>query len=375
MHQLSFPVWFVTVYIAMWLAMAVHEVGHVIGAFLTRQRIWEVHFGYYNPKWHVRLRRIMVWWSLIPYGGYTLASPVSPKNHLVRQFIYVAAGLVASGLTCAAAWWFRDDLVAWSGGNAVLDAGLGLLATFAGIVTLGSLFGWEGSSADGAALVRILSSKAEANPSEHLREFYFREAKYHLSQRHMRRAARLLRRAMRLTDLTRTPEYREYFAAVFAAAGLYHTESMRLLQEAGEALPPEADPARWIGTLDGAATEALRDGRRELFPEYRVLIDRAIARAPEKVTLKGTLGSLLFELGEFDAATALLHEVYLSSTAALDRGITSAYLAALAHQGGRQTEACEYVLAAVEHAGEDRLVKRVLNEAGLAVAGLASQAR
>src|SRR6187401_232918 len=98
MHQLSFPVWFATVYVALWLAMAVHEFGHILGALLTRQRIWEIHLGYYQPKWPVRLRRTLVWWSLIPYGGYTLAAPLSQRSYKVRQFVYVAGGPLASAI-------------------------------------------------------------------------------------------------------------------------------------------------------------------------------------------------------------------------------------------------------------------------------------
>ena len=97
----------------------------------------------------------------------------------------------------------------------------------------------------------------------------------------------------------------------------------------------------------------------------RELLELALQRSPDSTTLKGTLGSLYFELGEIEPGERLLREVHATSPDTLDRGITAAYLAVLASRRKEKAEAAHLIGLATEHTADHPLVQRILKDAGL----------
>ncbi|HEX7860143.1 MAG TPA: hypothetical protein VF773_07460 [Verrucomicrobiae bacterium] len=84
--------------------------------------------------------------------------------------------------------------------------------------------------------------------------------------------------------------------------------------------------------LDQLACIPLTQSKPQLYPVAESCIRKALDLAPGTLTLKGTLGSLLIEQGNFTAGEPLIRECYNRSTALHDRGICSYYLALLAAQ-------------------------------------------
>lgn len=119
------------------------------------------------------------------------------------------------------------------------------------------------------------------------------------------------------------------------------------------------DSMRWEAA-DTFASAVLYGADREAMPRAIEVLETIIAEFPSIITLKGTLGGLLFELGRIDEAEKTLREVIAESTAAIDQGISSAYLARIAEQRGSTEEAQKFAEAATKHSGEMAVVKRIL---------------
>ena len=76
------------------------------------------------------------------------------------------------------------------------------------------------------------------------------------------------------------------------------------------------------------------NGLKRYTPEAERWIRRALELQPANLTLRGTLGSLLVELEQWDEGERVLREVYANSEGDVDRGICSFYLALVARQRG-----------------------------------------
>ena len=93
-----------------------------------------------------------------------------------------------------------------------------------------------------------------------------------------------------------------------------------------------------IRLLDQLACIPLFQGISHLYHLSEFCIRKALEIAPGTLTIQGTLGGLLAEQGRFSEAEPHLRACYDRSAALNDRGISSYYLALLAHhQGDRPT--------------------------------------
>jgi hypothetical protein len=371
MHQISFPLWFAVIYTLCWVVLIVHELGHVLAAILTRQHIFDVHLGLFKPRWRIRLGNVALWLGLVPVRGFTEAYPVKSTNLRWRLFTLAAAGPLASGLLCFASWSLDERLGASYRSDNWFYSTLQPLTLLAGCVTVASLVANGKSVTDGQRLrATLFGGNLDARP--YLHAFQYRHGLNLIGAGETVRGCRWLHRGMRSADFVRSPELRLVFAQFFVIAGSYLEDAKRLMREelddpAGYA----GNHAQWLQLADACASAVLFANRTELLAVAKQLTEIAVRRFPHVITLKGTLGSLCFELDDREQAESLLREVYTTSTAALDRGITAAYLAVFALRKQRQNEACEFVIAARENAEGHPLVVRVLKEAGLDAAGVA----
>ena len=371
MHQISFPLWFAVIYTVCWIVLIVHELGHVLAALLTRQRIFDVHLGLSKPKWSIRLGEVTLWLGLVPIRGFTEALPVTGTNLRWRLFMLAAAGPLASGLLCFASWSLDERLGASYRSDNWFYSTLQPLTLFAGFVTVASLLSNRKSVTDGQRLrATLFGGTPDARP--YLHAFQYRHGLNLIAAGEMVHGCRWLHRGMRTADFVRNPDLRLVFAQFFVIAGSYLEDAKRLMrEELDDSAGYARNHAQWLQWADACASAVLFANRTELLAEAKQLTETAVQRIPDAITLKGTLGALCFELGDLEQAETLLRYVYTTSTAPLDRGITAAYLAVFALKAQRNNEACEFVIAAREHACGHRLVARVLKEAGLDAAGVA----
>ncbi len=113
----------------------------------------------------------------------------------------------------------------------------------------------------------------------------------------------------------------------------------RCAEEALRAVSPEYRG----GQLDALATEVLKCELHAFLPEADTWSQEALASAPETITLKGTRGSVLVELGRSAEGEALLQEVWATSGSEVDAAISAFYLGVAAKHRGDYRESSRWL--------------------------------
>jgi hypothetical protein len=104
LRSLWATVWVLVQIGAAWfLSVAVHEVGHAVGAALVRFKVWSIGI------WPLRLYRAKdgfwrVGWAALKLAGFVVALPGDGQNIRRREMVAVAAGPGASGLAAIGFW-------------------------------------------------------------------------------------------------------------------------------------------------------------------------------------------------------------------------------------------------------------------------------
>jgi tetratricopeptide (TPR) repeat protein len=125
---------------------------------------------------------------------------------------------------------------------------------------------------------------------------------------------------------------------------------------------PFESKAKLAELLDQLSCIALYYGRTDLLPEADAWSNEALWYAPDAITLKGTRGSILIELGRIDEGMVMLREVTKRSECKIDQTIGSAYLAKAYAAKGDFTEAQRWIEKAYAIDSEHPLVKRIAGE-------------
>ena len=87
-----------------------------------------------------------------------------------------------------------------------------------------------------------------------------------------------------------------------------------------------------------ACLPLLHTGTRALLPDAAAWGQEALALAPDTITVRGTWGALLVELGREAEGAEILRDVLARTESDLDRGIAAFYLALVAHRQGDRRE-------------------------------------
>jgi tetratricopeptide (TPR) repeat protein len=123
-------------------------------------------------------------------------------------------------------------------------------------------------------------------------------------------------------------------------------------------IPPEFK-AR---ALDNVGTHVLSTHARALWEEAVRWIDHGLQLQPETLTLKGTKGALLVELGKDLEGEPLLKEVYTCSQDNVEQGISSLYLALVAKREGNVEEANALAAKAMQFYPRAWILTRIQQE-------------
>ena len=100
--------------------------------------------------------------------------------------------------------------------------------------------------------------------------------------------------------------------------------------------------------LDGCASYILYQSSAAHFARAEKLARMGLQIAPETLTLKGTLGSLLVEQGEYAKGEALLNECQERSPALQDRAISYFYLGLIKMRTGKAKEGKRLMICAMK---------------------------
>jgi tetratricopeptide (TPR) repeat protein len=292
------------------------------------------------------------------------------RHSRLRYFVFVGAGPVASAaLGLAAVMVCKDlDLVRsdWQLHLAVAAGLTILISVYLSLMSLvpHQIAGLSGDRlSDGLVLWHVI---ARPDFDKHLaaRACMGRGIEL-LHAGNRAKALRWFRRAARNAELRGDPDLRVMVAGIIQEQGELLDEATEIFREVLKTPATASNISRHMQAADGLASLALYHGLKHLFPEALQNMEQAVAASPDVITLQGTLGALFFETGKVAAAEAMLLTVRLNSPSPLDRGISAAYLAAIAQRKGNGAAAQRFLTEANANAGEHRCVRRVLGEAGL----------
>jgi tetratricopeptide (TPR) repeat protein len=119
-------------------------------------------------------------------------------------------------------------------------------------------------------------------------------------------------------------------------------------------------PAKRIYFLDLYLTCALEINAVSLHPEEMEKLSRElVASDPDNISKRGTLGSILVDLGRIEEGKALLHEVLIKTTSTIDKTYSYVFLALAAKQEGNLELARDHAQKAVGINSASPALKRV----------------
>ncbi len=137
--------------LALWLVLAVHELGHLLGARLAgwQPALWcvgPVRLDFSTGRTRLRWNRVLATWP-----GLAAAVPPAGRGTPGAWALVVAGGPAASLLLAAAAGWVALDMSGWSG------LAWGGLAAISGAIGLATLVPSQlgGFQSDGAQLLSV----------------------------------------------------------------------------------------------------------------------------------------------------------------------------------------------------------------------------
>lgn len=171
-------------------------------------------------------------------------------------------------------------------------------------------------------------------------------------------AAAWLYRSLRQPELASEMQYLVLTSSMLSSYGKM-SDALRVVRTIRQRLERPL-PEIWCEISDGFASHVLYREQRDFLPDALSIIDEAIAEFPQSPTLFGTRGGLYFDMGKYEEAARDLKHCNGASSESLDRGISSAFLAAIASRSGEKETAQSYAKIARNLAGDHEVVKRVL---------------
>ena len=343
------------------LSIAWHELGHAVGAYITRCRIFEIVLGA-SPRFEKWIRGTRLRISMFPLEGYVVSLPRSSRLYRLRKFVMIGFGPAFSGCYLAGLLWtsgFAAETDRPALNRAVtlltiLELGMICTTLWPARVTVAGM----NTGSDGLQLWQTLTGSAPTR-EEYERQFACLEVGS-LQARGLSEEMQPWIDQISATHLeTLSLEERHHWSAVFI--GLEQWDIGRDMAAEILSDPKCERGARFRSEVTDTFASAVIYGLdRNSIPKAIELLQESISDFPELITLKGTLGGLLFELQRFDEAESLLKEVVQKSSADIDHGISSAFLALLAARRGQFEEARKLAQIATEKSGTMPVVKRAL---------------
>jgi tetratricopeptide (TPR) repeat protein len=343
--SLLFAFGWVLVALSQFVAILVHELGHATMTVALRQRLLGVVVG--------TGRRLVAWtWCgvpleirRLPFGGMTYVAHTSRRWLRVREMLVVAAGPAVT-----LGWFVLMFQLVYGEGRfperfqMPTHEATEVLGWFLVWIPAGMLvqalwphrFHMDGQilMSDGLRLVRAPFLKS-TEIEDMLAAGYVMEAELLRQRGDVKAAQRVCQQGL--------AQFPDKWVLYLAAGWCY------LHNNAGEArrywmqgletskLPTDAR----LLLLDALAYIPLYTGMKEFLEDAERWSKLALETAPESVTLKGTRGAVLLELGQTDEGVALLQKCLEEGKTKTDRAISASFLALAAGRRGELEKAGE----------------------------------
>jgi tetratricopeptide (TPR) repeat protein len=342
--------------------IAAHELGHAAAARLVGIEITTINIGHWRRLFAFQWRKVEIVVRAAPSTGYVTLRPSPNLLSAPRMVPMLLAGVATEmGIVAVAALGsfpvaiqsFRDLLEVFCRISIVC---LGGFHAIANLWPTDTAIGGEAHATDGAQLLRFWKARSE-RPAE-------REVLSELMEIDRLIAAKRFTDARdRASGLAEKHpaqrQFRQVLAAIHAECGA--TEKAEAIWR--ELLTgPDLTKNKLAELLDSLCCLPLYHGRMDLLREADAWSNEALRYVPEAITLKGTRGGVLVELGRIDEGLVFLTDVMKKSECRIDHAITAAYLAkAFAVKGNRQ-ESQRWLEKARAVDAEHRVVRRIGGE-------------
>ena len=364
---LGIPAVLIGLYVAEWILLVIHELGHAVAGWFMGFEVVEIRLGFGTKIFARRFGRLSIRIAKYPICGWVLAFPTSVKCCRMRWLLFVLGGPLASALAYVflveigpvKAWYFEWS---WTWVLYAFQRTVRYMSLWTLLVTLWPrrcrLYG-QSALSDGLQMLMILflgkagATKVFAYMQGHRARLLWAEGRRD-------EAVALIREAQALPDLEVDLAFHANMAAFHAEQGRVD-EAMRTLRE----LLPKAESDREVYSevADAFCSVVILAGLAAELPEAEQIIRRAIARCPDEVSLNVSLGGILYERGRHEEAHQILKAVNWASREPLPLGqaLMAACLAHLSLHDCDVKGAWSYAKDAKIVCPDHPLVKRLLD--------------
>jgi len=342
--------------------IAVHETGHAIAARLVGLELTSITIGHWRKLFSFRLGSFTVTVRAAPSSGY-VAAKLSPNSFSApRVVVFLLAGVATELIPVGLAALGPDVPGIRSFGDLALVFGritvlcIGTLQVLENLLPIEGIVAGDKHPTDGLQLLRLWKQRHQ-RPAQ--RQLFADGQKLDA----LRSAKRFTEAIEFATNLARQHPDNEGFLPLIASLHLEagDTHTAEAIWRSLLAHPCESKTKR-AEQLDQLSCLALYYDRVELLPEAEAWNNEALRYAPDAITLKGTRGSILIELGRIDEGIVLEREVIKRSECKIDQAVGSAYLAKAYAAKGDFTEARRWIDKACAIDSDHFVVKRIAGE-------------
>lgn len=359
--------WLIGFQIAYVVSVVLHELAHAVTASWVGMWIYSVELGRGKPFKTWRWRDVDVHLCGYPTSGLVQAYALKARGHRWKSAAMIAAGPLASLLLfCAFGAVLLFDLRVDLAGYDALHWIATVMVPANGYIALVTLFPystWQGAKRvdnDGLMLIGLLKT-TEANVQEAVTAGRIMRALRLSEKGELDRARRWLLGALRRDNAAR-PEYLSWGVALLMNQGNKEEVRSLMARVLKQAEDPRLSLDEQIQVFDAVITMLLELPPSELLDDALRIIDKLIEGCPQNVSLRGTRGGLLFELGRHDEAERELTTCLKQSPAPHDRAICAAYLAALCSRRGNRESTTQFEIKARESGVAHPLIEHLLRK-------------
>ena len=360
--------WLIGFQIAYVISVALHEIAHAKAASWAGLVVHTIQFGSGRPIKTWRWRDVDLQFCGYPSSGLVRAYPLKARGYRWRNAVMTAAGPLANALLLCV---FGAILVSGLPLTLPVLRGFHWLATVLvpanALILLLTLYprtSWRGGKpidSDGLSLIRVWRVTDTTIYEAIIAGCVLRACR--LAERDKpNQARRWMRRALE-RDIAARPDYLLFGVTLFILNDdMAEAQPLivRFLSQMKESSLSLDEKLRFV---DGLATLLLGVPFIHQHPDLLSEIEDMMEQFPQSPTVRGTRGGLSFELGNYDEAERELTACLEHSSQSHDRGITAAYLAALARIRGDSESIARFEKVVRECGITHPIIERLLKQA------------
>jgi len=317
-------------------SILIHELGHLMAALLTSLKPLSLSVGFGKKRTLFSVGDVEIQLGSNLRGGMVQAVGRTPKYFRSSQFIFAMAGPMASAVVATVLFFICTSIPYSSRFHPWTQViwfyfFLECFCLAACLWPRMLYIDGEQLPNDGLLMLQAIGMKREEIIDRYCHQKIFL-SRWLLKRQRLEEGRREFEEASscgnwQMTDVSKNVFW-IYLLLRTGQIDAARTEQNRLI----------ADKARG-SVLDALACLPLYYGYREFIPEALGYIDTALENEPDKITLKGTKGSLLIESGSISPGMLLLKEVQEKSEEPSDQAICAYYIALACSKLGESAEA------------------------------------